>query len=85
MKKKKKLIGRPKTRSKLLLPSGSKISVSVGESRGKLSEVTVERRREALESDPKVFVETLEDSQRQCALRAVTLIRLRAHVGLVPF
>lgn len=48
-------------KKKILLPSRSKIRVSVTESRAVLTKIAIKRTGEALKSDAKVNVETVED------------------------
>ena len=49
----------------IIIPSRSEVGVDVREGGAVLPEVAVERRREALERDPKVPVEALHDGARQ--------------------
>ena len=72
-----------RTRAEQPLPSGAKVSVRIRESRRKLPEVAVEWRGETLERHAKVFVQRLEDAEREGALRPVPFARLRPHVGHV--
>ena len=59
-------------------PSRSKEAVNIGESRGELFEVAVERRGEALKGNTKLSVQGFKHCHRQCPLQACSLISTAA-------